>query len=290
MRHIAFPMTLILAVVLTATPAGAQSREERDVRALLDRIIQSANSVDEKLTRQVLGDHSASGGPYFPISAMSLGSTKELEPMIAQAQAQVTARTYATTSPITVRADKNHAWAAYTWRSALTFKDGTQFQHEGRSTITFVREGKNWKVAHWHNSVVVPPPLGAAAREAEAQKIIEIERKAWEAIKNKQVDAVADYFADDASVFNVGQAYRLRGKAQILSELGAWLQQATVRSYQILEPQVEVLGDMALLTYYFTEAGVAAGKDYANTGKITVVFVKEKGAWRALHEHNSLNR
>ena len=288
MRRFLFVLSLILLASIPR-PAGAQSREEREVRALLDKAIAATNSVDPKIARQTLADHSASGGPFFPVFSTSLGSSAEVAKEVEGIE-RLSARSYAATSPITVRVDKNVAWAAYTWRAGVTFKDGTQRSYTGRGTAAFAREGKTWKFVHWHNSVVAPPPLTKAAFDAESQKVIEVERNAWEAIKNKQPTALADYFAEDASMLVEGSAYRLSGKASLLRGLTAFIESTDLRSYQMLEPQVQVLGDTALLTYYFTESGVSGGKDYSSAGKISMVFVKQEGAWRALHEHRSINR
>ena len=226
----------------------------------------------------------------WSLLASSIESLADLEAMVKQSQGQVVSRRYEATSPIAIHVDKNLGWTAYTWRVAFTFKDGTQHSYTGRATATFVREGKYWRFAHWHNSMVAPPPLTAAAHDAEAQKIIQVERNAWEGIKNKQPAALANYFTDDASIFIEGSAYRLSGKANLLRGLASFIESTDLRAYQMLEPQVQILGDTALLTYYFTESGVASGKEFSAAGKISMVFVKQDGAWRALHEHRSVNR
>ena len=285
-----FSLVFVAATLFVPNTVRAQSRDERDIRALLDRFIQSANSTDERLAQQSLADQSSSGGPFFPPFVISLGSFSDVESLVKQSRGQVTARSYEATSPINLHVDKNLAWAAYTWRAAFTFKDGTQHSYTGRATVTFVREGKAWKFAHWHSSIVAPQPLTAAAREAEAQTVIEVERNAWEAIKNKQPEALANYFADDASIFIEGSAYRMTGKANLVRGLIAHIESTALRSYQMLEPQVHVLGDTAVLTYYFTEEGISDGKEFSNAGKISMVFVKRDGTWRALQEHRSTNR
>ena len=290
MRHVFYP-TLTIAVLLSClATAQAQSREEREVRALLDRAIAAGNSTDEKVLQQNLAEHSRAGGPFFPPFATALAGFPDVQAMVKQSLGQVTKRSYAPTGAITVRVDKNLAWATYPWRASISFKDGTQRSYEGRATITFVREGKAWKFAHWHSSLVAPAPLTVAARDAEAQRIIETERAAWEAIKNKQPPALADYFTEDASIFMDSSAYRMSGKTNLLGGLTAYIENTETRSYQMLEPQVQLLGDTALLTYYFTHTGTSSGKDFSTAGKISVVFVKQGGAWRALHEHLSVNR
>lgn len=291
MRRVVF--LLVLAVLLAGVaPAMGQnqSRDEQAIRALIDRAIQADSSMEEKVAKQVLGDYSASAGPFFPPFVASVASVADVERLTGQALADLNARKVSATSPITVRVDKNLAWAALSWRAEITFKDGMRCSFDGRSTVTFVREGKNWKFAHWHDSLPAQLPLSGSALQAEADAVLQVERNAWEAARNKQLDALADYFAEDASVFGAGQAYRLKGKGDIMRDMEAWIKQTDLRSYQLLDPEVKVLGDTALLTYYFTESGVRDGKDFSNAGKISMVFVKQGGKWRVLHEHESVNR
>jgi ketosteroid isomerase-like protein len=91
-------------------------------------------------------------------------------------------------------------------------------------------------------------------------------------------------------IFVEGSAYRLSGKANLLRGIAALIENTDLRSYQMPEPQVVLLGDTALLTYYFTESGAAGSKEFSSAGKTSMIFVKREGAWRALHEHRSVNR
>lgn len=281
---------IFLVLVTGASSLQAQSKDERAVRALLDRVIQAGNSVDEKVVKQIYAEYSRTAGPFYPPIGTSLASQADAEAYTAEFLKQVSARSFEPTSPITLRVDRTLAWAAFTWRASVTFKDGTRQDLEGRSSITFVREGKNWKIAHGHSSVPAVLPPTASARQAEAQAILQIERAAWDAFKNKQADFFATYLADDASYFDEEQAYRVRGKGEILHQIDEAMQDLTLRSWQLLDPQVEVLGDTAVLTYYFTESGTSGYEEFTHAGKLTVVLVKRDGAWRMLHAHRSLNR
>lgn len=287
MRRSVF-LLMLIAPLLSVVLARAQTRDEQDIRALLDRTFQAGNTVDAKVNQQILADHSGSAGPFFPPFTASLASVSELN--LTESLALLTARSFATTSPVNVRVDKNQGWATFTWRMDLTFKDGTRRGFDGRTTATFVKEGKSWKYAHWHNSLPATLPPTAAALQAEADVVLQVERNAWEAAKNKQLDALADYFAEEASFFGPSQAYRIRGKADLMRDMETWLKQVDLTSYQILDPEVKVLGDTALLTYYFTESGTREGKAFSHAGKMSMVFVKQGGKWRVLHEHESLNQ
>lgn len=287
-----FRIAVVVAALalLAGLPAAAQSKEEKTVRALLDRSFQTANTMDEKAWQQNLAEHSRSGGPFYATTGSPLATMAEVEKSAAQSRTQLVSRKYSATSPITVRVDKNHGWAAYTWHAEVTLKDGTRHALDGRATVAFVREGKSWKFAHWHSSLASPPLLTRAVQDAEGARIIEIERGAWEALKDKQLEKLADYFTDDASMFSNDQAYRVRGKAELLRGAQSWLQTTNIRSYQMLDPQVQVMGDTALLTYYYTVSLARGGQDLTEGGKASVVFVKQGSTWRAMHEHVSTNR
>jgi ketosteroid isomerase-like protein len=288
-----FFLTVLLSLgvtMLVVRPVQAQSREESAIRALIDRTIQVNNSVDANVVKQEIADMGPGAGPFYPPFAASVSSPADLQPLVDRILAAVSARTFSATSPITVRAEKNQGWAAYTWHAEVTFKDGTRHGFDGRTTAAFVRDGRNWRYAHWHSSLVAPYPLSGKELDAEGQNILQIERDAWEAAKNKNLEAFNGYWADDASVFSEGQAYRLKGKADVMRDMEAWFKQVNLQSYQMLDPQVEMLGDTALLTYYFTESGQRDGRSFSTAGKISMVFVKQDGKWRALHEHISTNR
>jgi ketosteroid isomerase-like protein len=292
MRRFMFVMILAAMAlpILAARPSLAQSKDEQAIRALIDRTIQANNSVDEKVVKQAMGDLGSNAGPFYPPFAASAESAAALDPLVTRMLAALSARTFAVNGPMTVRVDKNLGWANYAWRADVTFKDGTKRSFDGRTTATFAREGKNWKYVHWHSSLAAPFPATSKELDAEAQTIINLERNAWEAYKNKQLEAFSDYYVENASSFGDDQAYRVKGRADILRELEAGMKQGEVLSYQILDPQVQVLGDAALLTYYYSETGTRDGKSYNHAGKITVVFVKQGGKWRALHEHIAQNQ
>lgn len=181
-------LTLLAALalpILAARPAWAQTKEEQAIRALIDRNIQANSSVDEKVVKQVMGDMGA--GPFYPPFAQSVSSAAELELMMSRILSAVGSRTMTVTGPIQIKAEKKLGWANYTWHVDATFRDGTKHGFDGRTTAAFELQGKNWKYAHWHSSLAAPFPLAGKELEAEGQAIIQIERNAWEAYKNKKI-------------------------------------------------------------------------------------------------------
>jgi ketosteroid isomerase-like protein len=288
-RSTIFILMAVLALpALIAPRAQAQSKQEQAIRALIDKSVQANNSVDEKLVKQVLAD--MGGGPFYPPFVQSAASATDLEPLMMRILAAASSRSLTVTGPVQIKADKKLGWANYTWRADVTFRDGTRRSYDGRTTAAFELQGKNWKFAHWHSSLAAPFPKTGKELEAEGQEIIKLERAAWEAYKSKNIAALKDYYTEEATAFSDDQAYRIKGKADILRGMEASMKQSDVLSYQILDPQVQVLGDTAVLTYYYTENAMRDGKAANGAGKITIVFVRQDGKWRALHEHIAANQ
>lgn len=284
-------LCVVACLMLCAAVSTAQSKEERDVRAVLDRMFKMANTVEIKDAQASLADHSRAGGPFFPAYSQMQTSLTEIEQTMTQGLAQIASRSYKAAGPVQIRADKNVAYAAFPWRLEVVMKDGSRFAADGRATVAFAREGKAWKIVHWHSSLPTAPPATRAILAAETEKILAVEKASVEALKGNQPEKLNDYFGENFSIFAPSQAYRTRGnRAESVTSAKSWLENTSLRSFQILEPHVELLGDTGVLTYYYTKTTVTAGKEASETGKATVIFHKENGQWRAVHEHISSNR
>jgi ketosteroid isomerase-like protein len=280
-------LALLLQAGFNPRPACAQSKEEQAIRAVIDCNVQAYNSVDPKVVMQSMVD--VAGGPFYPPFAPSAATPADLEPLLTRILDAASSRTFAVTGPIQIKAEKKLGWANYSWHAEVTFRDGTKRGFDGRTTAAFELQGKAWKYVHWHSSLATPFPKTSKELEADGQAIIQVERNAWEAFKSKNLPAMQDYYADGATAFSDDQAYRIKGKADILSAKEASMKQSDLLSYKMLDPQVQVLGDTAVLTYYFTESSMEGGKASNHAGKISMVFVKQDGKWRALHEHVAAN-
>jgi hypothetical protein len=51
------------------------------------------------------------------------------------------------------------------------------------------------------------------------------------------------------------------------------------------QPEVKVIGEVAWITYYWTDSGLVDGKRFSSRGKSTRIFVKEKEKWLCIHGH-----
>jgi ketosteroid isomerase-like protein len=95
--------------------------------------------------------------------------------------------------------------------------------------------------------------------------------------------------ADDYTEFNPDYPVRLDGKTA-----NAKLYEASERdgtkpiAADMMNPKVQVYGDVAILTYSYTGVTQAKdGKTKAGTGKSTRVYARQNGQWKLVHAHFS---
>jgi len=65
----------------------------------------------------------------------------------------------------------------------------------------------------------------------------------------------------------------------------AYLRRASGVHAVMHQPEVTVRGDVAWITYYWTDEGVSEGKRFTSRGKSTRIFVREDGRWLCIHGH-----
>ncbi len=97
----------------------------------------------------------------------------------------------------------------------------------------------------------------ASEEEAIKQTLVAM----WDAIEDGDVDRYASY-AD-------------------------YLKRASGVHTEMHQPEVSVKGDVAWITYYWTDSGMSGGERFTSRGKSTRIFVKEDGKWLCIHGHNT---
>ena len=129
------------------------------------------------------------------------------------------------------------------------------------------------------------PAVAQTASSQVADEVIAVVKAEWAAARQKNVAEGMKNIADDCTQFTGEAATRLEGKALLtrISEV-ATKDPGTGLSDEMLNPRVQVYGDVAILSYnYF---GQAQGKDGTITpsrAKSTRVYVKQGGKWMLVH-------
>lgn len=132
---------------------------------------------------------------------------------------------------------------------------------------------------------VLSPSLFADSHEKAAEEVIAVTKAQWAAENNRDVAKAMKNIADDYTEFNAEYPTRLDGKA-LAMKLGeaAATDSGTPLVSEMVNPKVQVYGDVAILTYNYI--GASRNKDgevQSNKAKSTRVYVKKDGEWMLVH-------
>lgn len=123
----------------------------------------------------------------------------------------------------------------------------------------------------------------AAARDAEAVKAALVAM--WAAIEAGDAERYATYVHPDFTQFGENDPYLASGKALEVRSITGYLRRATGVHTEMHQPEVTVRGDVAWITYYWTDEGYSGGQRFTSRGKSTRIFVRENGRWLCIHGH-----
>ena len=115
-------------------------------------------------------------------------------------------------------------------------------------------------------------------------EIIALTYKLWKAEDDKDTATRNKYTADDYTEFNSDYATRIEGKTKNFNLSDANAKGGTSLANEMLNPKVQVFGDVAILSYNY--AGVLkdnSGKVTGSKAKSTRVYVNMNGTWKLVH-------
>ncbi len=110
----------------------------------------------------------------------------------------------------------------------------------------------------------------------------------WTALEAGDVERYASFVHPDFTQFGETDSYLSEGKANEVRSIAAYLQRAKGVHTDMHHPTVTVRGNVAWVTYYWTDQGVTDGVRSGSHGKSTRIFVKENGKWLCIHGHYTL--
>lgn len=117
--------------------------------------------------------------------------------------------------------------------------------------------------------------------------ILKLEREALDRWGKGDPAGYTDVYASDVTYFDPLVSSRIDGLQAMLDYYKPWTGQIHVFRYEILDPQVVVSADMALLTYnlvnYVQESGGQERK--GSCWNCTEVYARRGGQWRIVHSH-----
>lgn len=162
--------------------------------------------------------------------------------------------------------DKNSALVSYTAKQDIVC-GGNPAPAVIRSTSVYVKKGGKWQNTFYTETEA------ASDNSSVESEIIALEKKGWEAWKNKDADFFRKFLTDDALSVNSGG---VSDKAQILKSYG----ECDVKSYSLSEFKFRMLDkNSALLTFTGTQDAVCGGEKAPSSVYATSVYVKRGGKW-----------
>ena len=140
-------------------------------------------------------------------------------------------------------------------------------------------------------ALVAAAPAALAQTDAQvANEVAALAKAEWAAsIAQRPVSEALKDVADEYTEFNPNYPIRLDGRP-LNSRLYEVFQAGAGRlvAAEMGNPQVQVYGDVAILTYNFLGAVENAdGEVEANLAKSTRVYVNRDGGWQLVHAHFS---
>ena len=111
----------------------------------------------------------------------------------------------------------------------------------------------------------------------------------WAAIEEEDLDRYASHLHPDFTSFGETDLYLNEGKDYELRAYADYLRRVDGVHTEMHQPSVTVRGDVAWITYYWTDAGTRTGGErFTSRGKSTRIFVREDGRWLCVHGHYTL--
>ncbi len=125
----------------------------------------------------------------------------------------------------------------------------------------------------------------AVATPSDEEAIKSTLNAMWAALEKGDVAAYVSHVHPDYSLFGEGDTYLAEGKALELRAMKDWVGRAKNVHTEMLNPTVNVRGDTAWITYYWTDSGYTGDERFTSRGKSTRIFVRENNKWLCIHGH-----
>jgi ketosteroid isomerase-like protein len=122
-------------------------------------------------------------------------------------------------------------------------------------------------------------------RQSEADAVKATLIAMWEAVEQGDLERYASHVHPRYTSFGENDLYLAAGKSYELENMADYLSRASGVHTDMHQPQVTVRGDVAWITYYWTDRGSVEGRRFTSRGKSTRIFVKEGGRWLCIHGH-----
>lgn len=130
-----------------------------------------------------------------------------------------------------------------------------------------------------HSSYAQQPPTEtiktATNNTPEQQEIINLSKKKWDWMADKNVDSLTVLFDDKSMFVHMGGSWGKQPELNTIKSGGIWYKKAEV--YSVI---VNLFGNTAILLNDIDLVAVVGGNEVVNPFMVTEVYLKENGKWK----------
>lgn len=119
-----------------------------------------------------------------------------------------------------------------------------------------------------------------------ASEILKLEQAAMERWSSGDPEGFLELSAEDVTYFDPFTERRLNGRDELAKLYRSLTGQVKVDRYEFIDPKVELMEDMAVLTFNFVSY---MGRN-VNRWNTTEVYRKSNGSWKIIHTHWAFTR
>jgi ketosteroid isomerase-like protein len=99
-----------------------------------------------------------------------------------------------------------------------------------------------------------------------------------------------DFLTDETTYFGPDSPYlETDPKVNFVPKFEQYSEVFKLLDFQMYNTRVQVNGGVAILTYNLAQVHSLGGRMSISTGKVSRVYIKQDGRWRAVHTHESKN-
>jgi len=110
----------------------------------------------------------------------------------------------------------------------------------------------------------------------------------WDAIEKNDLESYSKNVHPDFTQFGETDSILKVGKEVEINGIRNWLKNSSNIHTEMIDPIVTLRGDVAWITYYWSDNGITNNEAFSSKGKSTRIFVKENGGWLCIHGHFTL--
>lgn len=110
----------------------------------------------------------------------------------------------------------------------------------------------------------------------------------WDAIEKEDIATYSNYIHPDFTQFGEFDEKLKIGKEIEVNGTQEWVNNSDNIHTEMIDPLVTVNGNVAWITYYWSDSGITGDQSFASKGKSTRIFVRENNKWLCIHGHYTI--